>query len=89
MIFMETGGAVIEGFPSWHWNYFLYQGIAQQSGLFYRSFASEQTTSSWTSRSCLLDSACNQDTKREFKADVKKFEVALREAASLVGFLIE
>lgn len=92
VMWMPTGAAVVEVFPSESWEYNLYTEVARNAGLFHvathgdllgaeRAFGE----SGKTARNCLNDPQCNVGLKQDFHLDPERFEHALRRALSLAG----
>ena len=92
LLWMPTGGAVVEVFSSKIWDYGLYSEVARNAGLFHVAVHGnmsepEVVSENMTARSCLNDPDCNIRMKQTFYLDPIKFEEALRYALNLAGIL--
>lgn len=90
VLWMPTGAAVVEAFPSKSWQYNLYGDIARNAGLFYRSVYGNLSNAEYGERGrtpadCLNYSPCNVGLKRNFWLDPRAFRNALNEALNLAG----
>jgi hypothetical protein len=89
IIFMQTGGAVIEGFSSQLWLYPLYQKIAARSGLFHFSvFGSQSNFEFKGTHDCFTSDRCIESGKRSFEVNISEFERTFKVAASMTGISI-
>jgi len=94
VLWMPTGGVVVEAFPSKVWQYNLYGEIARNAGLFHRSVHGNVSGEAYgeagrTPVDCLGHMSCNVGLKQDFYIRPDDFRTALHSALNLAGIMIE
>ena len=90
VLWMATGTAVLEVFPSKVWQYNLYGEIARNAGLFHVSAYGQVENSPFENAfsnplQCLSDYPCNVGLKQDFHLDPARFRERLDQALLLAG----
>ena len=94
VLWMPTGSAVVEAFPSKVWQYNLYGEIARNAGLFHQSVHGNVSGEAYgeagrTPVDCLDHMPCNVGLKQDFYLNADDFRTALHSAMNLAGIMIE
>ena len=92
LLWMPTGAAVVEAFPSKAWQYNLYGEVARNAGLFHRAVYGNVSSATFgkngrTTMDCLNNFSCNVGLKQDFYLDPNAFKQALDEALNLAGIV--